>query len=241
MPLAAAHILLHGKIIHLQKSQFQNASFLHRKVQTSDSSLARECKSLKTQPSRAGDKSSDYHIFSVTLVGVMGKSPLLTSQGHDFPWGKGRGWLRQLSAITLSGCCWSGLLCKAILYFLSLSLPTCTCTQIATATVSLLNINIFNFFNYWFEREKERERGREGDIDLLFHSSMYSLVDSCMCPDREWNPQPWHVGMTLTNWAIWPGQILMSFKFSSQLSLSIPHAMAPRAPPLTYTQNESFS
>lgn len=85
MPLAAAHILLHEKIIHLQKSQFQNASFLHRKVQTSDSSLARECKSLKTQPSRAGDKSSDYHIFSVTLVGVMGKSPLLTSQGHDFP------------------------------------------------------------------------------------------------------------------------------------------------------------
>ena len=39
--------------------------------------------------------------------------------------------------------------------------------------------------------------GRERDIDLLFHLFMHSLVDSCMCPDRGSNTQPWHTGMML--------------------------------------------
>ena len=35
---------------------------------------------------------------------------------------------------------------------------------------------------------------RERLINLLFHLLMHSLVDSCMCPERELNPPPWHVG-----------------------------------------------
>ena len=38
-------------------------------------------------------------------------------------------------------------------------------------------------------REKEKER----NINLLFHLLIHSLVDSCMCPDQESNPQPWHI------------------------------------------------
>ena len=45
------------------------------------------------------------------------------------------------------------------------------------------------------------EGGREGGggqkIDLLFHLLMYSLVDSCMCPDQGLNPQPLCVGRML--------------------------------------------
>ena len=33
----------------------------------------------------------------------------------------------------------------------------------------------------------------EGDISLLFHLFMHSLVDSCMCLDGGLNPQPWQV------------------------------------------------
>lgn len=41
------------------------------------------------------------------------------------------------------------------------------------------------FFN-WFEREQwERERY------ILFHLLMYSLIDSCMCPDQGWKPHPY--------------------------------------------------
>ena len=60
-------------------------------------------------------------------------------------------------------------------------------------------------FIYWFERERERKgererkRERERNIDMLFHLVMHSLVDSCMCSDQGWNPQPWHMGT-------WPWQ-----------------------------------
>ena len=60
---------------------------------------------------------------------------------------------------------------------------------------------ILLFFIYYlliWERERERER----DTVLLFHLLMYSLVDSCMCPDWGLNPQQ---DDALTNWATWPG------------------------------------
>ena len=44
---------------------------------------------------------------------------------------------------------------------------------------------------------REREEGAEremSNMDLLFHLIMYSLVDSCMCPDQGSNPQPWCMG-----------------------------------------------
>ena len=37
----------------------------------------------------------------------------------------------------------------------------------------------------------------ERNTDLLFHLFMYSLVDSCMCPDQGSNLQHWYVGMVL--------------------------------------------
>ena len=58
------------------------------------------------------------------------------------------------------------------------------------------------------KRKGKRERGREGEgrggerernINLLFQLFMYSLVVSSMCPDQGSKPQPWHIGMTLTN------------------------------------------
>ena len=48
---------------------------------------------------------------------------------------------------------------------------------------------IFNFI-YWFLRERKR------DIDLLLHLFMYSLVDSCMCPDQRPYLKPWHIEIT---------------------------------------------
>ena len=55
-----------------------------------------------------------------------------------------------------------------------------------------------------FEREGEREIE---NIDLLFHLFMHSLVDSCVCPDQGWNPQPWCIGTTFqpTGMASQPG------------------------------------
>ena len=54
-------------------------------------------------------------------------------------------------------------------------------------------------FICWF---LERERWGERNIDLLFHFFVDSLIDSCLCPDRGWNPWPSCSGMTvLTNWA----------------------------------------
>ena len=38
-----------------------------------------------------------------------------------------------------------------------------------------------------------RERKEWGDINLLFHLSIHSLVESCMCPHQELNPQPWGI------------------------------------------------
>ena len=38
---------------------------------------------------------------------------------------------------------------------------------------------------------------RERNIDLLFHSFMYPLTVSYMCPDWGSNPQPWGVRTTL--------------------------------------------
>ena len=40
-------------------------------------------------------------------------------------------------------------------------------------------------------------REREREINLLFHLFRHPFVDSCMCPDRGWNPQPWSIGMML--------------------------------------------
>ena len=59
----------------------------------------------------------------------------------------------------------------------------------------LLIHSIFFFFKKFIDfRETEegegRGRKREGDVNLLFHLFMHSLVDSCMCPDWELNPQP---------------------------------------------------
>lgn len=34
-------------------------------------------------------------------------------------------------------------------------------------------------------------------IDLLLHIFMHSLIDSFMCPDLGWNPQPWRSGTRL--------------------------------------------
>ena len=37
------------------------------------------------------------------------------------------------------------------------------------------------------ERKDKRERG----MDLLLHLSTHSSIDSCMCPERALNLQPW--------------------------------------------------
>ena len=57
-------------------------------------------------------------------------------------------------------------------------------------------------FDFRTERKEERERKSHHfvvtiNIDLLFHSCMHSLVDSCMCPERELNLQPWCIGAIL--------------------------------------------
>ena len=45
------------------------------------------------------------------------------------------------------------------------------------------------------DMEQEREQGR--NIDLSFQLLMYSLVDSCMYPDRVSNLEPWVIRTTL--------------------------------------------
>ena len=57
----------------------------------------------------------------------------------------------------------------------------------------------FFLFYYLFLLIDFRERERKGNINLLFHLLvfMYFLVNSCMCPDRGLNPQPWCIGMML--------------------------------------------
>ena len=50
---------------------------------------------------------------------------------------------------------------------------------------------------------KERGRpGRETNVDLLLHSLMHSLLDSCVCPDGGLNPQPWCI-KTTGNFNLW--------------------------------------
>ena len=46
-------------------------------------------------------------------------------------------------------------------------------------------------------RERGRGRVREININLLLHLLMYSLVASCMCPERGSNSSPWCIGMAL--------------------------------------------
>lgn len=63
--------------------------------------------------------------------------------------------------------------------------------------------DMFIFLNvfYWLILEREKRRERDRNIDLLCLLVKHLLFDSCMCPDPGWNPQPWCLGMTLTNWA----------------------------------------
>ena len=63
-------------------------------------------------------------------------------------------------------------------------------------------LNSFTNF-YWLILERKRGRGRhrkkkrEREISLLLHSFLHSLIHSCMCPERRWNPQPSWIGTTL--------------------------------------------
>ena len=64
------------------------------------------------------------------------------------------------------------------------------------------HINVLKFLIGFRERGEgeKRERGRQTDINLLLHLLM--LVPVCALT----NPQTWHIGTTLTNWATCPGQ-----------------------------------
>ena len=55
----------------------------------------------------------------------------------------------------------------------------------------------FKFF-YLLIWERERKGERERNLDLLFHSFMHLLVDSCRCPDGGSNLQTWLIGMMLS-------------------------------------------
>ena len=55
-------------------------------------------------------------------------------------------------------------------------------------------------FIYW--RERKREEGIEGNIGLLFHSFMHSLVSSSMRPERGSKPRPSPMGT-----ALWPTEL----------------------------------
>ena len=50
---------------------------------------------------------------------------------------------------------------------------------------------LLSFLKFISQRERER------NINLLSHSFIHSLVDSCMCPDWGSNLQRWHVWTTL--------------------------------------------
>ena len=56
----------------------------------------------------------------------------------------------------------------------------------------MLIMHLF-FFNFLIDL-RERER----NINLLFHSFMYSLVGSCMCPDLRSNLKSWHIKTMLS-------------------------------------------
>ena len=54
---------------------------------------------------------------------------------------------------------------------------------------------VYNFLKWILERGGGREK--KGNIDLLFHFFMYSLVNSCMCPHQGSNLQHWHIETVL--------------------------------------------
>lgn len=52
----------------------------------------------------------------------------------------------------------------------------------------------------------EKGRGSEGNIDLLLHPCMHSLVDSRLCLTGYWTPNLGELGWLLTSWATRQGQ-----------------------------------
>ena len=70
----------------------------------------------------------------------------------------------------------------------------CMCQALAAILHDHPFGSFFLFFTYLLILERgERERERNPPINFLFHLFMHLLVDSCMCSDRESNPQGWHV------------------------------------------------
>ena len=57
--------------------------------------------------------------------------------------------------------------------------------------------SFFNFYVLMLERMAGRRGKKERNIIFLFHLIMYSLVDSCTCPDQALNLQPWCIGMMI--------------------------------------------
>ena len=75
------------------------------------------------------------------------------------------------------------------------STPPCIFLQILSSDSH--SAIFLKFYVLIIERERKGEGGGEKHTDLLFHLFMHSLVNSCMCPDRGLNPQPWCMGMML--------------------------------------------
>ena len=77
---------------------------------------------------------------------------------------------------------------------------------------SCTNLTVTRLFkkcliNYFIFREREKGDGERENTDLLFRLLMHSLVDSCLCPHQELNPQPWRSrDNALINWATGPGR-----------------------------------
>ena len=72
-------------------------------------------------------------------------------------------------------------------------------------TEKTLTSTIYIYF-YLLIWEEMGQRHRDRCV-VLFHLFMYSLVDSCMCPDWGSNPQPWSMEtMLLPTERLQPGQ-----------------------------------
>ena len=79
-------------------------------------------------------------------------------------------------------------------------------------------------FFYWV---LEREEGG-GDITLLLHPPMHSLVAPCMCPDHRSKLQPWYIqDDALTKYATWPGPTWTSDGILEQWETQAQHPQAP--------------
>ena len=78
--------------------------------------------------------------------------------------------------------------------------------------------------------------GRERKINLLFHSFMHSLVESCMCPDLGLEPQPWRIGKTLSpTELLGRGNFLLLFVgHSFGVDTEIPRVFSPTTPFYTH-------